>query len=48
MRIISQICLSGKMNNEIYTLEKMIRKPDRGYFEKAVYEEIKAMSDSDI
>ena len=48
MSIIGQIYLSGKINNEIYTLKEMMQQPDRIQFEKAMHEEVKEMFDNDI
>ena len=48
MSIIGQIDLSGKLNNKIYTLKKMMQQPDRVQFANAIHEEIKAIFDNDI
>ena len=48
MSILGNIYLSGKINNEIYTLKKMIQQPDRKHFEQAMFEEVKAMFDNAI
>ena len=34
MSILGQIYLSGKINNEVYTLKEMMKQPDRCHFEK--------------
>ena len=41
--ILGQIYLSGKIDNKTYTLKEMLQQPDRVEFEKAMYEEVKAM-----
>ena len=46
--ILGQIYLSGKINNEIYTLKEILQRPDRVQFEKVMYEEITAMFVNDI
>ena len=48
MSILGNIYLSGKINNEIYTLKEMMEQPDRKQFEMAMYEEVKAMFDNQI
>ena len=34
--ILGQIYLSGKANNEVYTLKEMIQQPDRKHFDEAM------------
>ena len=48
MSILGNIYLSGKINNEIYTLKEMMQQPDRKHFEQAMFEEVKAMFDNTI
>ena len=48
MSILGQVYLSGKINNEIYTLKEMMKQLDRHHFEAAMREEIKAMFENEI
>ena len=48
MSNIGQIYLGGKINNAIYTLKKIMQQLDRVHFERAIHEEVKAMSDNNI
>ena len=48
MSILGNIYLSGKVNNEIYTLKEMMQQPDRKHFEQVLFEEVKAMFDNAI
>ena len=40
--------ISGKINNEPYTLKEMLEHSDRKYFENAIHEEVKAMLSNKI
>ena len=46
--ILGQMYLSGKMNNEVYTLKEMMKQPDRHHFEAAMKEEVEAMFKNEI
>ena len=46
--ILGQIYLSGKMNNEIYTLKEMMKQPDRKNFEEAMHKKVQDMFDNQI
>ena len=48
MSILGQIYLSGKINNEIYTLKEILQQPNRTHFEQAMREEVQAMFDNNI
>ena len=48
MSIMGQMYLSGKINNEIYTLKEMMKQPDRKEFEKAMHKEVQAMFENKI
>lgn len=48
MNIMGQMYLSGKMNNEIYTLKEMLQQPNRNEFENAMYDKVKAMFQNEI
>ena len=45
---MGQMYLSGKINNEIYTLREMMKQPDRKEFEKAMHAEVQAMFENEI
>ena len=48
INIMGKIYLSGKINNEIYTLKEMLKQKDRKEFEKAMRAEVEAMFENDI
>ena len=45
---LAQIYLSGKVDNEVYNFNEMLKQPDRVQFEAAMYKEVKSMFDNDI
>ena len=45
---LAQLRVSGKINNEVYNFNEMLKQPDRNQFETSMYKEVKSIFDNDI